>query len=579
MKQILLSAILLLLSLAVSAQENRSAFEMNKRLGKGINMGNTFEAPSENAWGNPWNPDYFKMIADLGFSHVRLPIRWETPERTMTEPPYTISADFLKRIKEVVDEALKNKLHIIINMHHHESLVNDPTGQKTRFLSQWQQISDYFKAYPDSLLFELLNEPQQKLADADLWNQYASEALSAIRKTNPDRFVLICSSNWSGIRGLESLTLPDDKNLILTVHYYDPFDFTHQGADFAHMEHITGIKWRDMEIEREVVRQDFREVKLFSEKHQIPVHVGEFGAYSKADIESRAKWTTYMSRFFEEQGFSWAYWEFSSGFGIYNPSTHTFLQPLINALLHNPLPAPAPVKTSLIYKSDFNKNGLNGCYFQITNDAGGNIVTDADQLKINISKTGSETWYIQLTILDIPIEKNSQYKLTFTASATKESTVLSYVGKNASPWDMYSSYNTFELSTKEEPYSYIFTMKSPDDPQARIAFDLGTIPAPATISIRDVKLEKIQPDYTSNNYTEKEHIPVYFDPGQNNLIINNDETYSRITTYSISGAIISSQKLTQGINYLYSGNWDQGIYIAVLEGDNGIKQTYKMLKK
>ena len=577
MKQLFLFSIIFLSTLSLAANEKKDAFGMNERLGRGINIGNTFEAPSENEWGNPWNPAYLKMIADLGFSHVRLPIRWETPERTMTEPPYTISEEFLKRIKSVIDEALKNKLHIIINMHHHETLVNDPAGQKERFLSQWRQIADYFKTYPDSLLFELLNEPQKELANADLWNQYTTDALSEIRKTNPDRFVLICSSNWSGVRGLESLKLPDDKNLILTVHYYDPFNFTHQGADFANMEHITGIKWLDTEIEREVIRLDFQEVKAFSEKHQIPVHVGEFGSYYKADIDSRVRWTTYMSRFFEELGFSWAYWEFSSTFGIYNPLTGTFLQPLVNALLHNKLPEPVPVKTSLIYESDFEKNEMDGCYFQITSGAVGSSSIASDRFNVNIIKAGTDAWDIQFLILNIPIEKNSQYKLSFTAYASKECTILSYIGKNASPWDMYSNYNSFKCSDKEDTYSYIFTMDSSDDLQGRIAFDLGAIPAPATISLSNIKLEKIEADYTSNEFVDKPEVCSYFDTAQNNLIINNDESYNNATVFSISGSLISSNVLTQGVNYISSTQWNQGIYIVVLEG-NDFRHIQKIRK-
>lgn len=577
MKHILLLCIILISSLSLAAQEKNDAFGMNKRLGRGINIGNTFEAPGENEWGNPWNPAYLKMIADLGFSHVRLPIRWETPERTMTEPPYTISEKFLKRIKSVVDEALNNKLHIIINMHHHETLVHDPTGQKARFLSQWQQIADYFKTYPDSLLFEILNEPREKLAVPDLWNQYASDALSEIRKTNPDRYVLLCSSNWSGIHGLESLVLPDDKHLILTVHYYDPFNFTHQGADFANMEHITGVKWQDMEMEREVVIQDFQEVKSFSEKHNIPVHVGEFGTYFKADMDSRVRWTTFMSRFFEEQGFSWAYWEFSSTFGIYSPSTGIFLQPLVNALLHNPLPEPTPVKTSVIYESDFDKNGMKGCFYQNTSGVAETPFIKSNKFNVHILKEGSEAWGIQFMVLNIPIEDKNQYKLTFKASATKECTILSYIGKNASPWDMYSNYNSFNISNDEASYSYFFTMSSTSDPQSRIAFDLGTVSAPVTISLYDIKLEKIEPDYTSNTNIETPEVFSYFDSNQNSLIINNDNAYKQATVFSVSGTLITTHKLAQGVNYIHSANWRQGLYMLVLEGDN-FRLTQKVLK-
>ncbi|HNX80264.1 MAG TPA: cellulase family glycosylhydrolase, partial [Prolixibacteraceae bacterium] len=136
-----------------------SAFQLNQRLGRGINMGNCFEAPTETEWGNPWKPEYFRIMSDLGFKHVRIPIRWEPTARTSWTAPYTIAPTFLSRIKQVVDTALKYKLHVIINMHHHDSLFANPEKQKARFLSQWNQIATTFRNYPDSLLFEVLNEP------------------------------------------------------------------------------------------------------------------------------------------------------------------------------------------------------------------------------------------------------------------------------------------------------------------------------------------------------------------------------------------------------------------------------------
>jgi endoglucanase len=79
-----------------------------------------------------------------------------------------------------------------------------------------------------------------------------------------------------------------------------------------------------------------------SKSKNIPIHIGEFGAYSKADMESRVKWTRFLSRWFEQQEFSWAYWEWNSGFGIYDPQTKIYKTELINALIKEAIP---PVQT------------------------------------------------------------------------------------------------------------------------------------------------------------------------------------------------------------------------------------------
>ena len=302
--------------------------ELNKKMGKGINMGNMFEAPSESAWGNPFRDDYFKRIADLGINHVRIPIRWDVPERTQQTAPYTINKTFLERIKYVVDKAIGEGLYVIINMHHHDELFQNPDGVKPRFISQWVQISEYFKSYDQKLLFEVLNEPNTNLVGAK-WNLFFKDALTEIRKTNPTRGVLMGIAPWGGLSGVPNIEFPDDNYTILTIHYYDPFNFTHQGAEWvANSNPWLGTKWENTQLERNEIISAFAFAQSLAKQKNKPIHVGEFGAYNKADLESRIKWTIFLARWFESQGFSWAYWEWSAGFGIFNPATNQVLHSL-----------------------------------------------------------------------------------------------------------------------------------------------------------------------------------------------------------------------------------------------------------
>ncbi len=303
-----------------------------------MNMGNMFEAPSEGEWGNPYKDDYFPKIAALGFNHVRIPIRWDVPNRGLQTDPYTLNTTFLTRIKTIVDIAIANKLYVIINMHHHEGLFANPANNKAKFLAQWTQIAEYFKNYDQKLLFEVMNEPHDNLTPA-VWNIYFNEALLEIRKSNPTRAVVMGVANYGGLGGLPELKIPDDKNLILTIHYYNPFNFTHQGADWVTgSTPWLGTKWEDLDVERNQIKSEFEPLIAISKAKNIPVHIGEFGAYSKADIDSRAKWTTFLARWFEQQGWSWAYWEWSAGFGVFDPATSQTNIKLADALLKNPMP-------------------------------------------------------------------------------------------------------------------------------------------------------------------------------------------------------------------------------------------------
>lgn len=575
MKRLITIIFMVILTLSGYAQGETKAWEMKERLGRGINMGNMFEAPTETEWGNPWKPEYFRIIAELGFTHVRLPIRWETTARSSSNPPYTISATFMNRIKLVVDSALANNLHIVFNMHHHEALFTNPAGQKDRFMAQWRQISEFFKDYPDSLLFEPLNEPNGNLTP-ELWTVFFPEVLSVIRETNPDRTVLIGTPEWGGLGGLPKLVIPDDDNIILTIHYYNPFNFTHQGAEWSgeQSQAWLGTKWFDTEADRAVIHNEFQLAKNISEEHNIPIHVGEFGAYSKADMESRARWTTYLARWFESQGFSWAYWEFSAGFGIYNPSTKKLVDPLVNALLHNPIPEPARVVATSVYSSNFNTN-TDGWSLNRSGGATGSLTRSNGRLNVQVTNGGTEGWHAQLVKTGIRLEKGKTYRVSFKANAPVARSMTAYTGKNSDPWNAYSGYNSMYVTTEEGSFSYQFTMTA-DDFAARIVFDLGGVSS--GFNIWDIKLESIVITPTSSDQIRGSLLKTYPNPFDREIFIDNPGQYRQAALYNASGSKIKDFDLMQGMNQLQVAGLQPGLYILNVTGD-GPSENIKLMRR
>lgn len=576
MKRLLLITIALITLVTVQAQERKHAFELNQRLGRGVNMGNSFEANTEAGWGNPWKPEYFKLMAEQGFDHVRLPVNWSTDNRTQATAPFTIEPAFLQRIETVVDEALKNGLHIIINMHHHQELFDNPTANKARFLAQWKQIAEHFQSYSDSLVFELLNEPNTNLT-AELWNDFLADALKVVRQSNPDRVVLIGSAEWGGIGGIDKLILPDDEHLIFTVHYYNPFNFTHQGADWSEgMVDVTDVLWQDTEAERQSIHQDFARVKRFGEENNVPIHVGEFGAYNKADLDSRVRWTTYLARWMEEQGFSWAYWEFSAGFGIYEPDKGTFIQPLVDALMKNPIPEPAQTVERIVYEVDFN-NGIDG--WNVVSQAGAvaSYKLSGDKMQVDVGTSGTAAWHIQLMKQGIPLEKGKNYRIQFNASSTQPASVTQYIGQNGGDWGAYSSYNSVALTGEEQEYDYSFSMAKSDDPAARIVFDLGSLPKDASLFLNRFSLKEITILPSSlEPLSRPEQLTVVFNADQNELLIDNKPNYRIAQIYSLSGTLQQQQRLISGLNRLDISRLQSGTCLIRMEGAAG-GQTLKLL--
>ena len=534
--------LLLLCSFYLPAQE----------LGRGINLGNMFEAPSETAWGNPFKEEYISKIAEQGFNHIRMPIRWDVAERTQLTAPYTVNPVFLARVKSVIDLAISKNLYVIINMHHHEEIFTNPAAAKPRFLSQWAQIAAYFKGYDDHLLFEVLNEPHDALTPT-LWNSYFAEALAEIRKTNPSRKVLMGTASYGGLAGVKDLVPPNDPNLILSIHYYDPFNFTHQGADWAgNKDKYIGTKWENLAWEREQVISDFAYAIKWAKEKNIPLHVGEFGAYEKADMESRARWTNFLARYFESQGLSWAYWEFSAGFGIYDPVTNSYKTPLVNALLKNPMPDPQVLPT----KSLYDLSGTAGWNLNLSSGAAASLSAEGTGIKVNKSITTGTGWHIQLARSGFPLTYKKRYLVTLKMAADKTSNITVYMGRSSSPYSAYSLYQSLTVETSEKEFTLNFTMNEPYDANARLVFDLGL--NTGFVQINSIKVAEVVEDIPLG-VEETGVLNVYPNPFNGKLKIEAQGPHD-IQIIDLHGRIIQVTKMENEIE-METQSLKSGLYL------------------
>lgn len=308
-------------------------------LGRGVNFGNMLEAPREGDWGLTVRDEFIDVTAEAGFASVRLPVRWSN--HAAETPPFTIDRRFLARVESVVDKLLAKGLYVVLNMHHYHQLDGDRLNPlefpvdsailDVRFVSLWQQIAARFRGKNDHLLFELYNEPHGRLT-AEKWNDLAARALNVLRRSNPSRIVVVGPIDWNAAKGLSSLKLPNDPNLIVTVHNYEPFNFTHQGAGWVSPPLPTGVSCCDAS-QWATATAPLTAAKAWSDAARYPMFLGEFGAYSTADMGSRVNFTRLVRDQAEARGMSWTYWELAAGFGVYDPAAHTWRAALKDALL------------------------------------------------------------------------------------------------------------------------------------------------------------------------------------------------------------------------------------------------------
>ena len=205
------------------------------RFKKGINLGNRLEAPNEGDWGGMIQAEDFPFIARRGFDHVRIPIRFSG--HASAASPYTIDATFFSRVDTVLNQAAAANLAVVVDMHAYDELAADVAAHRDRFVALWTQIAARYQSRPDTVAFELLNEPNAQLDTT--WNDVMLPAIRAIRATNPRRLLIVDSVFWADPTKLSTLTLPDDANIMASIHLYEPKLFTFQGQDWMGPAYLT----------------------------------------------------------------------------------------------------------------------------------------------------------------------------------------------------------------------------------------------------------------------------------------------------------------------------------------------------
>lgn len=321
----------LFLTSAVSAGD---IFEQQRRLGRGLNMGNSLEGPTEGSWGRVIQDEDFPRIKAAGFDSVRLPVKWSA--HAAKEAPYPIDPVFMARVDHVVKTALAAGLQVVLNVHHYDELDQEPAKHRERFAGLWKQVAAHFAPFPDSLQFELYNEPNTNHSEAE-WNLNLAAALKEVRVLNPDRAVQVGGVKWNQVYTLKDLKLPkEDRHLIVHIHYYAPFHFTHKNAPWIQgsKEWTDGASWEGSAAQQEAVRKDFAVARDWAKAEGRPVFLGEFGAArSNPDTASRLRWTRFIRDEAEAHGFTWSYWEYQANFGVWNPQAKEWRKDLLQALI------------------------------------------------------------------------------------------------------------------------------------------------------------------------------------------------------------------------------------------------------
>lgn len=298
-----------------------------KNLYGGINLGNSLDVEGlcasqpdatvedyETYWDNPvLTKELIETIYERGFRTLRLPVSWG---EHMDESGQ-VSREWMARVKQVTDWALDTGLYVILDTHHEKWLIPSPEQEievTEHLCSLWEQIAECFRNKDERLLFEGMNEPRVVGAEEE-WKGGTVETRQVVNRLNEafvrtvrdsgggnrHRWLLISTYGSSSEReALEDLMLPADSRLIVTVHAYIPYRFTHEGDDEWKVDDLKDTEKIDSML------NDLEELFL---KKRIPVVITEFGCRKKSKEEVRLTWAHYYLQQAGKRGIPCIWWD------------------------------------------------------------------------------------------------------------------------------------------------------------------------------------------------------------------------------------------------------------------------------
>lgn len=329
---------------------------------KGVNLTNWFQVNEvEQIHINKYTKKDFEQLKSLGCDVIRLPIHLHS--HTSGQPNFEVNPLLFEFLDEIVSWAEDLNIHLILDNHTFDPSGFTPLTIDLPLIKIWPQIAQHFNGRYKNIYFEILNEPNG-ITDA-AWNQIQGKVITAIRQVNKEHTIIVGPANWNNYQNLKSMPVYEDKNLIYTFHFYEPFLFTHQGATWTtpSMSSLKDVPfpyqkskmpgfpsqlkgtWVESAFNDygrighiDYVKEQLTIAVKFAKERNVPIFCGEFGVFATASPEiDRTFWYEYIRKELESQKISWTIWDYHGGFGLFENGTNGLFDydlniPLVKAL-------------------------------------------------------------------------------------------------------------------------------------------------------------------------------------------------------------------------------------------------------
>jgi endoglucanase len=344
---------------------------------RGVNITNWFQTSnSHQIQLSKYSKKDFENIKSLGCDVIRLPINLFY--MTNGKPDYTIDPLLFQFLDQAVTWAEDLNIYLLLDNHSTDDIASKNPDLETVLSKVWIQMAEHYKDRSTYILYEIMNEPNGLTTQA--WGNIQQTAIDAIRSIDTTHTLVVGPSSYNSYNDLNLLPVYTDNKLIYTFHFYDPFIFTHQGANWPNpsLAPLTKIPfpfnadsmpqlpdvlkgtwiasaynnyYNDGTVAK--VKELIDKAVAFQTSRNVNLYCGEFGVYIPYSRDTdRVYWYSEVQKYLEEKGIAWTSWDYKGGFGLFNKGTNEMFDYNINVPLVKALGLNEPVQYIFEMKPD-----------------------------------------------------------------------------------------------------------------------------------------------------------------------------------------------------------------------------------
>ena len=283
--------------------------ELLAKLARGVNVSRWFRYPARDS-----EAHYRGFLADADLDLIVA--MGATAVRLAVDPRYL----HLPWLDEAVGRMTRRGLVVVLDYHDESRDIESGPSAVAALGRAWSALAAHFAATtsPGQLLLEIFNEPVFDQSPA-AWFPVRRQLAGAIRSAAPLHTIVAGGPNWSSLDGLLNSEPLDDPNVLYTFHFYEPFEFTHQGAPWVQgpVRHLSHVRYPETSRSRRDVAKRIRSAARWGARRGVPVWAGEFGAYpAVAPAADRLRWLRDVRAALEDCGIGWAVWSYDESLGL-----------------------------------------------------------------------------------------------------------------------------------------------------------------------------------------------------------------------------------------------------------------------